>query len=94
MSASTEQLLYRTETTKAVKHRKVRYFLPVLCSLTGLLLLGFTLQIIGIAIFFAVLIPICTTAIIDEVRNKEFYLLHPDGYYDDDEDEYDSDRFQ
>ena len=85
LEATPEQLLYGEQAEKKVHRRKVGYFLPVLVCLVGAILSMAIFHLAGLLFFIVLLIPICTCAVIDEVRNSEYYRQHPDGYYDEDE---------
>ena len=87
LEVSPQQLLYNENVAKKPSFRKVHDLLWIGISLTALLVAWFTLNIIGLVLYFAVMIPLCTCVIIDEIRNKEFYHQNPSGYIDDDDDE-------
>lgn len=79
LQATPEQLLYGAEAGKRPKLQKVNYGLAIFASL----ILGFSsflmLNIIGLVIYFAVLITVCTCVIIDEVRNKDYWRQYSEG---------------
>ncbi|MBR5218062.1 MAG: helix-turn-helix transcriptional regulator [Oscillospiraceae bacterium] len=82
---SPEQLLYNEKIPKTPPFRKVHDLLWIGLSLVALLLAWCILNVIGVVLYFAVMLPLCTCVIIDEIRNKEFYAQNPYGYIDDDD---------
>ena len=65
LEATPEQLLYGTDIGKPVKMRRVAYEKGIIASLLLGTLCFLGLEYIGLAIFFAVLIPFCTCLILD-----------------------------
>lgn len=85
LEVSPEQLLYHTEEQKKVRYRKVGYLFPTSIALTFVIIAWAAFHFVGIILYFALLIPLCTCYIIDEIRNKEFYHQNPNGYIDDED---------
>ena len=73
LDATPEQLLYGTDTKKPFKMRHVAYEKGIIASLLLGALCFIGLEYIGLAIFFAVLIPFCTCLILDELRNGAYW---------------------
>ena len=73
LDATPEQLLYGTDTGKPVKMRRVAYEKGIIASLLLGTLCFLGLGYIGLAFFFAVLIPFCTCLILDELRNGAYW---------------------
>lgn len=73
LGAAPEQLLYGAAAGEAPKMRKVSYGLAMLVSLVLCFIAFFFLEYLGIALYFALLIPFCTCFIIDELRNGAYY---------------------
>ena len=73
LDATPEQLLYGTDIGKPVKMRRVAYEKGIIASLLLGTLCFLGLEYIGLAIFFAVLIPFCTCLILDELRNGAYW---------------------
>ncbi len=84
LEVSPQQLLYNENAAKKPSFRKVHDLLWISLSLAALLVAWFTLYSVGLVLYFAVMLPLCTCVIIDEIRNKEFYAHNP---YGDTEDE-------
>ena len=78
LEATPEQLLYGTRSGKPPKMKKVSYEKGILASLALGALCFLGLEYIGLAIFFAVLIPFCTCLILDEIRNGAYYQQYRD----------------
>jgi len=86
LNASPEELLYGTTAEKLRKPRKVGYDKAVFASLLLGTLCFLCLEYIGLALFFAILIPVCTCAILDELRNGTYYQqFHSDDTPDEDD---------
>ncbi len=85
LEVSPQQLLYNESAEKKPSFRKVHDLLWIGLSLAALLVAWFTLYFVGLVLYFAVMIPLCTCLIIDEIRNKEFYAQNPYGDTEDDE---------
>ena len=73
LDATPEQLLYGTETEKPLKMKRVAYEKGIIASLLLGALCFIGLGYIGLAIFFALLIPFCTCLILDEIRNGAYW---------------------
>ncbi len=73
LDATPEQLLYGADNGKPPKLRCVRYELAIFASLVLGTLCFLGLAYIGLALFFAVLIPVCTCVILDEIRNGAYW---------------------
>lgn len=73
LDAAPEQLLYGEKTGKPPKLRRVRYEVAIFASLALGTLCFLGLGYIGLALFFAVLIPVCTCVILDEIRNGTYW---------------------
>ena len=73
LDAAPEQLLYGDNGDKPVKMRRVAYEKGIIVSLLLGTLCFLGLGYIGLALFFAVLIPFCTCLILDELRNGAFW---------------------
>ena len=73
LDATPEQLLYGADSGKPPKLRRVRYELAIFASLALGTLCFLGLEFIGLALFFAVLIPVCTCVILDEIRNGTYW---------------------
>ena len=73
LDATPEQLLYGADTGKPPKLWRVRYELAIFASLALGTLCFLGLAYIGLALFFAVLIPVCTCVILDEIRNGAYW---------------------
>lgn len=87
LEASPEQLLSSTFSGKRPRLKKVHYGLAMLLSLVFAILSFFLLQFVGLVFFFVLLIPFCTCAILDELRNSEYYCLYPDGQTDEEDED-------
>lgn len=87
LEASPEQLLSSTFSGKRPRLKKVHYGLAMLLSLVFAILSFFLLQFVGLVFFFVLLIPFCTCAILDELRNSEYYRLYPDGQTDEEDED-------
>ena len=79
LDATPEQLLYGTDTGKPVKMRRVAYEKGIIASLLLGTLCFLGLEYIGLAIFFAVLIPFCTCLILDELRNGAYWQKYQES---------------
>ena len=73
LEATPEQLLYGTGDGKSYKMKRVAYEKGIIASLLLGALCFIGLGYIGLAIFFAVLIPFCTCLILDEIRNGAYW---------------------
>lgn len=73
LGAAPEQLLYGAETGKPPKLQKVNYGLAIFASLLIGFCLFLVLNVIGLVIYFAILITVCTCIIVDEIRNKDYW---------------------
>ena len=73
LEATPEQLLYGTESRQPGKMKRVAYEKGIIASLLLGTLCFLGLEYIGLAIFFAVLIPFCTCLILDELRNGAYW---------------------
>lgn len=82
---SPQQLLYNENAVKKPSFRKVHDLLWIGLSLGALLVAWFTLYFVGLVLYFAIMLPLCTCVIIDEIRNKEFYAQSPYGDMDNDD---------
>ena len=86
LDATPEHLLYGANNGKPPKLRRVRYELAIFASLALGTLCFLGLEYIGLALFFAVLIPVCTCVILDEIRNGAYWQqFHRDEDKSDDE---------
>ena len=85
LDATPEQLLYGTDTGKPVKMRRVAYEKGIIASLLLGTLCFLGLEYIGLAIFFAVLIPFCTCLILDEIRNGAYWQKYHEHMKEHDE---------
>lgn len=85
LEATPKQLLYGVKSDKPLKLKKVSYEKGIIVSLVLGALSFFTLEFIGLAIYFAVLIPFCTCLILDEIRNGSFYQKYHEVVTDDHE---------
>ena len=82
LDATPEQLLYGTDTKKPFKMRHVAYEKGIIASLLLGALCFIGLEYIGLAIFFAVLIPFCTCLILDELRNGAYWQKYRESMED------------
>ena len=73
LDATPEQLLYGTDTEKPLKMRRVAYEKGIIASLLLGALCFIGAGYIGLAVFFALLIPYCTCMILDEIRNGAYW---------------------
>ena len=73
LDATPEQLLYSEDVGKPPKLRRVRYERAIFASLALGALCFLGLEYIGLALFFAILIPVCTCVILDELRNGAYW---------------------
>ena len=73
LDATPEQLLYSTADGKPLKMKRVAYEKGIISSLILGALCFLCLNWLGLAIFFAVLIPLCTCLILDEIRNGAYW---------------------
>ena len=79
LDATPEQLLYGDKGDKPVKMRRVAYEKGIIISLLLGTLCFLGLGYIGLALFFAVLIPFCTCLILDELRNGAYWQKQQDA---------------
>lgn len=73
LDAAPEALLYGEHSAKPLKIRRVHYELGIFASLVLGTLCFLGLGAIGLALFFAVLIPVCTCVVLDELRNGAYW---------------------
>ena len=73
LEATPEQLLYGTESRQPGKMKRVAYEKGIIASLLLGALCFLGLEYIGLALYFAVLIPFCTCLILDELRNGAYW---------------------
>ena len=79
LEATPEQLLYGTDTGKPIKMKHVAYEKGIIASLLLGTLCFIGLSYIGLAIFFALLIPFCTCLILDEIRNGAYWQKYEES---------------
>ena len=79
LEATPEQLLYGTDRKKPRKMKRVAYEKGIIASLLLGTLCFVGLGYIGLAIFFAVLIPFCTCLILDEIRNGAYWQTYQES---------------
>ena len=87
LDVTPEQLLYGEQTGTPPKLKKVRYGNTIALSLVAGVILALTLGTVGLLLYFSVLITACTCAIIDEIRNGEYYRRYGEACQDGNESE-------
>ena len=85
LEATPEQLLYGTESRQPGKMKRVAYEKGIIASLLLGALCFLGLEYIGLALYFAVLIPFCTCLILDELRNGAYWQKYHEHMKEHDE---------
>ena len=85
LEATPEQLLYGTESRQPGKMKRVAYEKGIIASLLLGALCFLGLEYIGLALYFAVLIPFCTCLILDEIRNGAYWQKYHEHMKEHDE---------